>query len=762
MLALVRVAVVHPPLTIAEDFIDYPFVANLGAVQLAAAVRAAGHDTRLVDCFAMAEAGFCWRDDGRARLGAPTAAVLEAIGEVDAAVVVLTPFHRPWRHDDVVAPFLEGLAERCERILLTDGYQSGQHYVESPGMLDRYPMAESYTRYEAEVTIPALLESGERGVFGGASPDLSELPAPAWDLVDLEAYWAFHRRFGVGLGRPAWAFPLGARSLPLLTTRGCPFRCIHCSSNPGLAPGAPKTQRRLPEANVAEQVQALEDLGADTLYVLDELINVRKSHYRAFLDAIEATDLRFEVPNGFRADYLDAALFGRMRGRVSTVSVSAESGSERVVRDVVGKELDLKTIERAAEDAQRAGVPLLVHYMIGLPGESAAEINETLAFALDLFDRFGAEPAVQYATPLPGTELAEKVQLPVVEVDDWGPRFQQLPSPESRDVVAPETLATFMRTFERRIEASRGPQKLIMNVTYVCNNHCTFCAVGTRTQVDGHPSRQREILDKYRRHGVRLVDFDGGEPTLNPELVPLIRHAKRVGYERIHVTTNGRLCAYEEFAKKLVQSGVSSIAFSVHGPDIASHAREVGVAEAFGQTTEGIRHCVKHAPEGVALGMNITLTKTNFRKQPELAQLAWDLGLRWLNVQFLTPFGRATKRHAPDTAEAAAVTAAVIDEWKDRMKIQVINLPWCFLPKHEAHVAGDAGKLARHMVFVNNETVNLADYLAERRVRKPVCEGCPHSCFCGGFYELDDVPEPPWIVTAESLTKKTRPELEAR
>ena len=66
------------------------------------------------------------------------------------------------------------------------------------------------------------------------------------------------------------------------------------------------------------------------------------------------------------------------------------------------------------------------------------------------------------------------------------------------------------------------------------------------------------------------------------------------------------------------------------------------------------------------------------------------------------------------------------------------------------------------MVFVNNETVNLADYLAERRVKKPVCASCPQASFCGGFYELDDVPEPPWIVTADSLTKKTRPELEAR
>ena len=47
----------------------------------------------------------------------------------------------------------------------------------------------------------------------------------------------------------------------------------------------------------------------------------------------------------------------------------------------------------------------MIHYMIGLPGETAEEINETLAFALELWDEFRAWPAVQYATPLPGTEL---------------------------------------------------------------------------------------------------------------------------------------------------------------------------------------------------------------------------------------------------------------------------------------------------------------------------------------------------------------------
>jgi hypothetical protein len=83
----------------------------------------------------------------------------------------------------------------------------------------------------------------------------------------------------------------------------------------------------------------------------------------------------------------------------------------------------------------------------------------------------------------------------------------------------------------------------------------------------------------------------------------------------------------------------------------------------------------------------------------------------------------------------------------------VINLPFCFLPGYEDHLQGDLAKLSRHMVFVNNESVNLAAYLAERRTRRPVCEGCPHACFCGGFYELDEVPEPPWLIAPQDLVR---------
>ena len=45
--------------------------------------------------------------------------------------------------------------------------------------------------------------------------------------------------------------------------------------------------------------------------------------------------------------------------------------------------------------------------MIGIPGESRAEIVQTLRMAARLHDEYGARPLLQYATPLPGTPLGE-------------------------------------------------------------------------------------------------------------------------------------------------------------------------------------------------------------------------------------------------------------------------------------------------------------------------------------------------------------------
>jgi MoaA/NifB/PqqE/SkfB family radical SAM enzyme len=752
-----RVLVVHPPVSVARDFIDYPYFADLGAVQLAAVLREDGHAVDLVDAYALPGSSLIWRGDGRAHLGAPVDEVLaRAVGRAgeghDLAVVAFTPFHRPPRRDEVLGALLVGLrrATPGTPVVLADLYQSGQHYVEADGaaVLAGYPEAVAWVKYEGEATVPALVLAharGERiaGAHRGADvPSLDALPLPAWDLVDLAAHDAFRARVVEHLGRGAWAFPIDGRTLPLVTSRGCPFRCAHCSSNPGREAGAPKTQRRLSLPRLREHMAALVRAhDATRLEVLDELLNVNERHFDGFLELAAELDARFDVPNGMRADYLERRHLEAMRGRVTTVSVSAESGVQRVVTEVVGKQLDLVRIEQAAARAHATRVPLMVHFMIGLPGETAEEINGTLEFAASLFARHGARPAVQFATPLPGTALARERSLPVV--DDWGPHFQMEPTPLSS--VSAADLQRFKQTFDAWMRAAEEPPTATVNVTYVCNNDCIFCATGPRTGIDAHPPSQRREIERLRRLGATTLAIDGGEPTLNPELVPLLRHARALGFERIEVTTNGRMCFYEDFAHKLVSSGLTSLVFSVHGPDAELHARHVGAPEAFEQTATGIRNCVKHARPGVALAMSTTVTRHNVGRLADIADLAIGLGLKQLLLRAVTPFGRDTASVAVDPVAAATAVRAVIDRFRDRLGIEVRDIPYCFLPGYDSFVAGDAGPLAHRALRTNAEVVHLAQYVAEQRVRRPVCLSCPHAVICGGFLDTSGASDPPWL-----------------
>jgi len=248
----------------------------------------------------------------------------------------------------------------------------------------------------------------------------------------MPAYFAFHASVVAGLGRPSWAFPIDGSSAPVLTSRGCPYRCVHCSSNPTSRTNGdldkPKTQRRYSTAYLDRLFGMLRERGVRRVHLLDELVNVNERHFDAVVELLEKHDLSFEIPNGVRADYVLPRHISAMTGRMTTLSVSAESGVQRVVDEVVDKQLDLGAIRSVATLAKDAGLPLLVHFMIGLPGETRQEINGTLAFALELHEEANVIPSVQFATPLPGTRLGamamrQKRSLPVVS--DWGPRFQQ-------------------------------------------------------------------------------------------------------------------------------------------------------------------------------------------------------------------------------------------------------------------------------------------------------------------------------------------------
>ncbi|MBI5607919.1 MAG: radical SAM protein [Deltaproteobacteria bacterium] len=750
---MARVLLIQPPLLLASDFIDYPYFTNLGVWQAAAALRQAGHDPQVLDAFCQPNSGLLLESSPLVRLGVPLSGLLAKLPALAPDVVVIgySPWLRATAATAELAKLCKSLRERWPApIVLADCDVGGMHTIAWDATALDEVAADYGLRFEADVALPALvstLASGEkpsqRLLFGAPiGDDLDGLPLPAYDLVDRMAYQRFLDRCGQANHKQE-IFALGAGLLPVKTSRGCSFACNFCTSNPWSREGLPgKPYRRMGKDLLAEHARRCrQELGIHRWVVLDELVNVHSGHFDALLDVAEQYELELDFPNGMRADRLSEAQVARMVGRVPVLSISAESAVDRVANDLIGKRFDLQATERVAEWCQRHGLPLVVHWMIGQPSETRAEILQTLVTAWDLFERLGARPLLQFATPILGTRLhatvTEQGRWVTREDRDIGPLFQGKPLLRGPDWT-PHDLAMAKKVFETKLEAW-APRKVIVNTTYICNNHCVFCATGNRSDWHGQADEQVAFLAERRKQGFDLCDFDGGEPTTNPELFRLIRAARQLGYRAVNLTTNGRLLSNPKNAEKIVRSGLTSLLVSLHGPNPDVHDRNVQVRGAFVQTTAGIRNARPLCEKlGIDFGVNVTLTTINTPFLMEYGDLLMDMGVKSCNIQFLTPFGRASAECQPDPAEAAHQAMALIDRYGKDIRFQVINLPMCFMPGYEEYGLSDIGKLQRHMLFVSMDDVNLFDYLQSRRRHEDKCKNCLYSIACEGFYYWPD------------------------
>lgn len=93
--------------------------------------------------------------------------------------------------------------------------------------------------------------------------------------------------------------------------------------------------------------------------------------------------------SSFRADGIsDALLSSLVHSRVKTATIAPETGSQRL-RDAINKHLSEATILSAAERLVRAGIAnLKLYFMIGLPGETEADVAAIGALVKRIKERF--------------------------------------------------------------------------------------------------------------------------------------------------------------------------------------------------------------------------------------------------------------------------------------------------------------------------------------------------------------------------------------
>lgn len=118
-----------------------------------------------------------------------------------------------------------------------------------------------------------------------------------------------------------------------------------------------------------------------------------------------------------------------------------------------------------------------------------------------------------------------------------------------------------------RDQYGRDIHDLRVSLTERCNLRCVYCVPedGVASRTSDAPLRDDELLLLVRVAadlGVRKIHLTGGEPTLRPGLVELVRAISLIpGIEDLAMTTNGLLLA--EFARPLAAAGLRRVNVSL-------------------------------------------------------------------------------------------------------------------------------------------------------------------------------------------------------
>lgn len=189
-------------------------------------------------------------------------------------------------------------------------------------------------------------------------------------------------------------------------------------------------------------------------------------------------------------------------------------------------------------------------------------------------------------------------------------------------------------------EESAVEKRNWIRLTSLCNNRCTFCLDSDAHDgtVTGVMNVKAQILSGRKAGATRLI-LSGGEPTIHPAYIDLIKFGKSLGYRRIQTVTNGRMFAYKDFTRKCLDAGLGEVTFSVHGHNAKLHDALVGCPGAFDEEMQGVDNVL--ADGRAIVNIDIVLTRKNIPYLREIMELFMAKGIYEFDLLQIIPFGRA-------------------------------------------------------------------------------------------------------------------------
>jgi anaerobic magnesium-protoporphyrin IX monomethyl ester cyclase len=389
-------------------------VPSIGIAYLSSSLKAAGYGVTVVDAQGEALDRFT-RIDGTPLLinGLTAADVASRIPEDVDCIGVSCMYSNEWLYTKVV---VQEIARRFPHIPIVGG---GEHFTADPEYsLKTAPELRCVVLGEGEDTLVELVEalstSKPLGTVNGLAyledgrfvqtptrariRSVDDIPEPSWDEMPLENY------LEAGLGMSS----LGGRNMPMIASRGCPYKCTFCS-NPAMW-----TQRwiaRDPQRVIDEMKMWIARYRVTHIEFYDLTAIVKREWIIEFCKLLvaERLNITWSLPSGTRTEALDEeVLLNLKRSGCHSMTYAPESGSPATLKRIK-KMVDIGKMLRSMEAAVRHGIWLKANMIVGFPGQTKGEVAESFWFMVRMAWAGVHDVAVFPFVPYPGSELFFKL-----------------------------------------------------------------------------------------------------------------------------------------------------------------------------------------------------------------------------------------------------------------------------------------------------------------------------------------------------------------
>ncbi len=229
--------------------------------------------------------------------------------------------------------------------------------------------------------------------------NLDEIPFLDYDILDLPGY-----QINPTLARYS-VTEVGAKGMPIMTSRGCPFKCTFCASHNAHG----RDMRYYSVERVKEDIHRLVNkYQVPSLIVQDDHFMGGKDRPYEIVRTIRDVGVSIFFQNALAIYALDRPFLELLKSAgVNELVLPIESGSEHVLRDVMRKPLKLSSVNRVVADCREIGLYTDCNIILGMPGETKADIEESRRYLKTIY---GDWFRVFVATPIPGSAMYEEAK----------------------------------------------------------------------------------------------------------------------------------------------------------------------------------------------------------------------------------------------------------------------------------------------------------------------------------------------------------------